>query len=230
MFLLSLQKVRAHDDSCPCAKLPDKNASSLLTPDLKLSSTYDTVDLNLECKDEDESVASRDVECPICMSPMNAGDIVSYNFSSSCSAHVFHHACIKEWLLRHASCPTCRQTYMPIDDPSSFAHRQKSRAFTKSRHKQLTEERVLWGSRTFVCEKSGLVVADTCRALADANVTPRIAVNGALSSTIEWIQRTCPTVKRVDLVTLRGIKAGEGKTVSVDEDDEVGPAEVPFAD
>jgi hypothetical protein len=51
-----------------------------------------------------------------------------------------------------------------------------------------------------------------------------------LSTTIDWIQRSCPIVKRVDLISLRGTKLDEGKTVRVDEDDGGGLIEAPFAD
>ena len=32
--------------------------------------------------------------------------------------HVFHHACIAEWLCRHHACPVCRESYIfvPVQD------------------------------------------------------------------------------------------------------------------
>jgi len=62
-----------------------------------------------------------DKECPICMEAFKVGDVVSWSANHNNSTggyckHVFHHACIKEWLLRHTHCPMCRQVMMPVDD------------------------------------------------------------------------------------------------------------------
>ena len=54
-------------------------------------------------------------ECPICYDDFCAGDIVSWSPNPSCN-HVFHHACIKQWLLQHEGCPFCRTAFLPIDD------------------------------------------------------------------------------------------------------------------
>jgi Ring finger domain len=47
-------------------------------------------------------------ECSICMDEFEVGDTVSWAPHALCT-HVFHHQCIKNWLLRHAECPCCRR-------------------------------------------------------------------------------------------------------------------------
>jgi Ring finger domain len=53
-------------------------------------------------------------ECPICMSALTRGQIVSWSANDKCS-HVYHHQCIKEWLLRHVECCLCKQVFLPVD-------------------------------------------------------------------------------------------------------------------
>eukprot|EP00527_Entomoneis_sp_CCMP2396_P006694 CAMPEP_0198146652 /NCGR_PEP_ID=MMETSP1443-20131203/30557_1 /TAXON_ID=186043 /ORGANISM="Entomoneis sp., Strain CCMP2396" /LENGTH=432 /DNA_ID=CAMNT_0043810687 /DNA_START=125 /DNA_END=1423 /DNA_ORIENTATION=+ len=61
------------------------------------------------------SESSSRIECPICFDDMRPSDVASWSLDPSCK-HVFHHACIKEWLLKHEGCPFCRATFLPIDD------------------------------------------------------------------------------------------------------------------
>lgn len=59
--------------------------------------------------------------CSICLDHFGAHDIISISpkyFSSCLSSncrHVFHHVCIKEWLLQHSTCPSCRQDFFCND-------------------------------------------------------------------------------------------------------------------
>jgi len=55
-----------------------------------------------------------DNECPICMNEIKHNDAVSWSANPSCN-HVFHHVCLKEWLLRRTACPYCRETVLPCD-------------------------------------------------------------------------------------------------------------------
>jgi hypothetical protein len=80
-----------------------------------------------------------------------------------------------------------------------------------------------------VCERSGLVVLLNRPTSTDVETPPSAADNDVLSTTIDLIQRSCPIVKRADLIKLRGTKLDEAKTVSIDDDDTGGLVEVPFA-
>jgi len=53
-------------------------------------------------------------ECPICMEVLSKDEVVSWSPNPTCN-HVFHHQCIKEWLLKRTDCPFCRESFLPID-------------------------------------------------------------------------------------------------------------------
>ena len=52
--------------------------------------------------------------CPICFEEFQLGDVVSLSPNREC-LHVFHHECIKEWLLRNINCPICRKVCIHTD-------------------------------------------------------------------------------------------------------------------
>lgn len=56
-------------------------------------------------------------ECSICLDCFKVGEIVSIS-SDKCSSisckHAFHHSCIKEWLLKHDTCPSCRMQFFDV--------------------------------------------------------------------------------------------------------------------
>lgn len=91
-----------------------------------------------------------DNECPICMSPMIAGEIVSWSPNAACS-HVYHHECIKEWLLHHVNCPFCRETFLLCDE-------KPKQKLTRARYNELAALRRQRLVTTYFCEHDGLVV------------------------------------------------------------------------
>jgi Ring finger domain len=50
-------------------------------------------------------------ECAICLSSFKIDQLVCESVGLQC-VHMFHAACMKQWLLRHDSCPICRKTYL----------------------------------------------------------------------------------------------------------------------
>ena len=56
-------------------------------------------------------------ECSICMEGFKIGEDISFSPAEGCH-HVFHHDCLRKWLLRKTDCPCCRITMLPIDRPS----------------------------------------------------------------------------------------------------------------
>jgi Ring finger domain len=65
-------------------------------------------------------------ECSICFEKLRVNEIVSWSPHHPDCPHVFHHACIKEWLLHNSGCPTCRATFLPIDMPASKKNKKYS--------------------------------------------------------------------------------------------------------
>jgi Ring finger domain len=71
------------------------------------------------CETEDEIDFERqdeERECSICMESFEVNDIVSWSCHAGHCRHVFHHACIKEWLVKKQHCPICRNMFLPCDD------------------------------------------------------------------------------------------------------------------
>jgi Ring finger domain len=70
----------------------------------------------------DTDVTARDGKCSICLHRFKIGDIVSMSPNSSfyTCQHIFHHICIKEWLLDHNSCPFCREIYFRDDEETGL--------------------------------------------------------------------------------------------------------------
>jgi hypothetical protein len=94
---------------------------------------------------EDEDDAP---ECPICMGELVVGQIVSWSANPDCG-HVYHHECIKEWLLRHVECPLCKHIFLPVDEKRGKA--KQSALQTLSHHFAAA------AATSYYCVQSGLV-------------------------------------------------------------------------
>ena len=88
-------------------------------------------------------------ECSICFDVFQPGEIVSWSPEPKCQ-HVFHHHCIKEWLLKKKKCPFCRETFLPTD-----------RLETIQNHRKTVHELILAQQRRsvpcFYCVEHGVV-------------------------------------------------------------------------
>ncbi|GAX25535.1 hypothetical protein FisN_28Hh003 [Fistulifera solaris] len=106
------KRVEVHDVTCElaCGMLHPKNDEN--RPRTLTESTSKT--------DGDHSSQSSDIEeghrdeCSICFEVFRPEEIVSWSPEPNCQ-HVFHHHCIKEWLLQKKECPFCREIFLPID-------------------------------------------------------------------------------------------------------------------
>lgn len=65
---------------------------------------------------QDQRHSNEFQECTICQSVIQDNDLVSW-LPRCC--HVYHHMCIKRWLLQHSHCPTCRQSFDECEAVSS---------------------------------------------------------------------------------------------------------------
>jgi Ring finger domain len=134
------KQIHAHDDLCSKCLMADHNttaasataATTTATPcssssssskdsvkqRIKTAGTVDMTDEEWGAGEDDD--AGDEVEggheCPICFEEFQVGDVISWSPESTTSCtHMFHHACIKEWLLKNAGCPFCRATVLPVD-------------------------------------------------------------------------------------------------------------------
>ena len=109
-------------------------------------------------------------ECPICMERFQLHDIVSWSPTSECE-HVFHHACIKTWLLHHDCCPYCRVIVLTVDrdtSENSEPSMERWRSSAKRRPNVSPREELLQMARqrherlhsTYYCLEEGLVTFD----------------------------------------------------------------------
>jgi hypothetical protein len=53
-------------------------------------------------------------QCAICLEGLRVHEEIGLSQNEACP-HVFHKACISEWLLSHKECPICRRRYLDLD-------------------------------------------------------------------------------------------------------------------
>mmetsp|Transcript_58376 Transcript_58376/g.142763 ORF Transcript_58376/g.142763 Transcript_58376/m.142763 type:complete len:826 (-) Transcript_58376:34-2511(-) len=109
--------------------------------------------------------------CSICLESFRIGDTISWSTSSACP-HVYHHACIREWLLRKVGCPYCRVVvFLPVDRPTEADNTSaggdgegggsqpafRRRPLTDEALGKLAAERAFRATTTYFCGDCGLV-------------------------------------------------------------------------
>jgi hypothetical protein len=103
------RRIEPHDEICNKA-LTYLDSATYNPKELKHgTSSIDTVCTDVECG---SLSVDEETECPVCMDALEVGDLVSWSPNAQCE-HVFHHCCIKEWLLKQECCPCCRQIFLP---------------------------------------------------------------------------------------------------------------------
>uniref|UniRef100_A0A7S3KVH3 RING-type domain-containing protein n=1 Tax=Amphora coffeiformis TaxID=265554 RepID=A0A7S3KVH3_9STRA len=130
-----------------------------------------------------ESAHTGEKECPICFEEFAVGQVISYSANPSCG-HVFHHECIKEWLVHHVTCPFCRKVCMHVDEYRG-----------KQKHEHIEELLELHSKRsatTYFCIQEGLVTIP-CRIRCTNSELKRL--QGRICDCI---------VDRKELATMRG--------------------------
>ena len=96
---------------------------------------------------EETNSSSSKAECPICFDTIEPGDVVSWSPQPDCG-HVFHHMCLKEWLVRNENCPFCRQTCLPIDGAVESNKKQIMDLLISRQHRDMP---------CFYCAEHGVV-------------------------------------------------------------------------
>lgn len=107
--------------------------------------------------DEEWGSASRDEkrECSVCMEYLKVGDIVSWSpHTQSACNHVFHHRCVKEWLVKNTCCPLCRETFLSMDVVATML---KSKSTEKQGHSLPNPQE----AKCYFCIRHGRVIVPT---------------------------------------------------------------------
>jgi Ring finger domain len=110
------------------------------------------------------------------MEAFEHNDLVSWSPSVECE-HVFHHVCIKTWLLHHEGCPYCRVCVLSVDKRNEgMAHistgsrgvslglrgkqTKRVKSWGKERLRELAVQRHQRLLSTYYCIKEGLITLD----------------------------------------------------------------------
>ena len=151
--------------------------------------------------------------CPICMEPFQHKELVSFSPMAECD-HVFHHACIKTWLLHHACCPYCRGCMLSPDHRGQ-QNRRRWKSLPKTKHERKREDEyynemsLQRGKRlraTYFCMKEGLVTLDLSKmdkanAENPVSLIPKRKITGAGREAIGFF--TSDFVPQHELMPLR---------------------------
>ena len=111
-----------------------------------------------------QAASDETTECSICFESFQPNDIVSWSPNPACCKQVFHHGCLKEWLLYQNGCPWCRETVLPVDGYS----------LPVSERKQIHDLLVAGQQRSlpcFYCLEHGIIRPAPFRARGDAPQT-----------------------------------------------------------
>jgi Ring finger domain len=116
----------------------------------------ETCDTEDEDDDDDSIQQAMERECPICFEEFRVGQVISFSANPECR-HVFHHECIKEWLLRHINCPFCRKVCLHVDEyrTNGGAASMKTKPHVIQ---ELLDKHSKRSATTYYCVRDGLVV------------------------------------------------------------------------
>jgi hypothetical protein len=104
------RRIEPHDEICKKALIYLDSCTDNPKELKHGTSSVDTVCTDVECGSVS---ADEEKECPVCMDALEVGDLVSWSPNTNCE-HVFHHCCIKKWLIKRKCCPCCRQIFLPV--------------------------------------------------------------------------------------------------------------------
>lgn len=132
-------------------------------------------------------------DCPICFDSFLLDEIVSWSPTPQCH-HVFHHHCIKEWLLENKECPFCREIFIPVDRIQGNLNVRKIGELLAAQQNRL--------EHCYYCVQHGIVRPPShC-----------FSTNNAESEAIRIRSEATPTLG--DLSNLRGLREENRTTVA----------------
>jgi hypothetical protein len=140
------RRIETHDEICEKA-LTYLDCATDNPKELKHgASSVDTIRTDVECG---SLSVDEEMECPVCMDALEVGDLVSWSPNAQCQ-HVFHHGCIKEWLLQRKCCPCCRQIFLP-------AVNEFEDSFKSKRTEEVSLGQQQLAAKSFFCISHGVV-------------------------------------------------------------------------
>ncbi|KAL7563963.1 hypothetical protein ACA910_017576 [Epithemia clementina (nom. ined.)] len=153
---LITKRIQPHGKECEMIRnkfcRPCNDGSGTPCSPVKAVSSFDSSD-TVHTSSDSEAEEGEYKECPICMEPFSVDDIVSWspNIDGTCK-HVFHHECIKEWMLQSGNCPCCRELILPID--------QEGHSLERPVLKELCKKRAKLAATSYYCLVDGFVCFD----------------------------------------------------------------------
>jgi hypothetical protein len=73
--------------------------------------------------EKDEHASEDECACAICLEDYRAGEEVCWSRSPKCK-HVYHRACVEQWLLYDDKCPCCRNSYLEASHDDNNTRKQ----------------------------------------------------------------------------------------------------------
>ncbi|CAJ1968611.1 unnamed protein product [Cylindrotheca closterium] len=134
-------------------------------PELQLEEPQDDQSVSTDGDDlMDDNGDIMNKKCAICLEKFRIGEAVSWSCDISCQ-HVFHHECLRNWLLRRVQCPCCRTIVLPVDKPKLKLQSSKrprrlfgGEKFTSEELKEMASVRSKYLTRTYFCVEEGLII------------------------------------------------------------------------
>lgn len=181
-----------------------------LDASIKHHESYDTAETTIAADEsffhDAEAEDEHNRECPICMDSFTVGDVASWSSYENCS-HVYHHQCIKEWLLRHNNCPFCREIFLPVDRAQT--------KITMKVFKQLSDLRSRRAEKTFYCVQDGLVTIQSIQSSSSSrpssSATEKVIPYTTETASTPSILRKCGHIKGESAQLKEKLKSGVTK-------------------
>jgi hypothetical protein len=139
------RRIQPHDEICKKAIMYLDYCTDIPKELKHRTWSADTVCTDVECG---STSADEEKECPVCMDALEVGDLVSWSPNTNCE-HVFHHCCIKEWLIKRKCCPCCRQTFLPVDQLEGLTKSKQIQELLLGQHQR--------AANRFFCVRHGVV-------------------------------------------------------------------------
>jgi len=183
------RRVTAHGDICDKVMLCLDTCNAVGGADDGTKPPKERSDTSTTATDDEELGSTsydEERECPICMEHLKVGDFVSWSPNNQCN-HVFHHQCVKEWLVKKTCCPFCRETFLPIKEDTNLSESKPTESQEESSSKPQE-------TKSYFCVRHGMLLLPT-----DAKCCSL--------QTSDELNCLCSTPRLTELARMRGRQA-----------------------